>query len=138
MNKRKKAAESIQKWMPFFMIGCILLGSILGSTLYYYFQSEFPYEIIVGCLISSIVLIFIEWLKRKRKKDKLPEIDERITKNLSRFTAFASHITLMIIFVLLAIFTMLGTESISVSYLWILYFAYIWIVGIAVIVIKKR
>lgn len=43
------------KWIPFFIITCTFIGSALGSFLFYFFQGEFPYEVLTGGLIATII-----------------------------------------------------------------------------------
>ncbi|MCM3569512.1 hypothetical protein [Neobacillus mesonae] len=138
VKNRKKWKRVLEKWTPFFAIICTFIGTVLGSSLAYFFQGEFPYEVLTGGLVATIILTVIQVIKQKSKKDNLPEADERVIHNIFRFFAFASHITLAILFIALAVFTLLGNESISILYLWIFFFAYIWIVGISSLIIKSR
>ncbi|MGX4668387.1 hypothetical protein JNUCC74_04130 [Cerasibacillus sp. JNUCC 74] len=135
---RKKWKRILEKWTPFFIIACTFIGGVLGSFLAYFFQGEFPYDVLTGSLAATIILTVIQVIKQKRKKDNLPEADERVIRNVFRFFAYASHITLAILFVALTVLTLLGNESISILYLWIFFFAYIWIVGIGGFFIKRR
>ena len=80
----------------------------------------------------------IEVIKQKKKKNNIPDADERVIKNISRFFAYTSHILTSILFISLGVFTLLGKESISIFYLWILFFSYIWIVGIGALIIKRK
>ncbi|MGO5064137.1 hypothetical protein [Clostridium sp. LCP25S3_F8] len=89
-------------------------------------------------MVATIILTVIEVVKQKRKKDNLPEADERIIHNVFRFFAYVSYIFLATLFVALAVFTFLGKESISILYLWIFFFSYIWIVGMGALIIKRR
>lgn len=138
IKDRKKWRVFLEKWTPFFIITCTFMGAVLGSFLFYLFQAEFPYEVATGGLVATIILTVIEMIKRKRKKDNLPEADERIIRNVFHFFAYASHISLAILFIAVGVFTLLGNESIAISYLWIFFFSYIWIVGIGVLIIKRR
>lgn len=88
-KERKKWGAILSKWSPFFSIACIFIGVVLGSVLVYLIQGKFPYEVLTGCLIVTIILTFIEVIKQKRKKDHLPEADERVMQNVSRF--FHTH-----------------------------------------------
>ena len=138
VNDKKKQAKILTKWTPFFLITCIFIGAVLGSFLVYFIQDEFPYEVLTGGLVATIILTVIEVTKQKRKKDNLPEADERVIRNVSRFFAYASHISLTILFIALGVMTLLGNESITIFYLWIFFFLYIWIVGIGALIIKRR
>ncbi|MEI3605217.1 hypothetical protein SPD48_05890 [Pseudogracilibacillus sp. SE30717A] len=138
VKAEEKWGTILAKWTPFFIITCTFLGAVLGSFLIYFFQGEFPYEVLIGGLIATIILTVIEVIKQKVKKDNLPEADERVIHNVFRFFAYASHIFLAILFIALAVFTLLGNESISILYLWIFFFSYVWIVGIGAFIIKRR
>src|SRR5699024_5674602 len=107
------------------------------SFLVYLFKDEFPYEVLVGALVAALVLILIEVIKRRQKKDNIPEADERVVRNVFRFFAYTSHIFLAVLFIALSVVTLLGSEAISILYLWIFAFSYIWIVGIGGLIIKK-
>ncbi len=138
VKERDKWGAILAKWVPFFIITCTFLGIVLGSILVYFFQGEFPYEVLAGGLVGTSILVIFEAIRQKRKKDRLPEIDERIAKNVSRLFAYASHISLAILFIILGIFTLLGYESIPIYYLWIIFFSYIWVGAIGVFFIKRR
>ncbi|RWR12599.1 hypothetical protein [Siminovitchia fortis] len=138
VKDRKKRRRILEKWTPFFIITCTFIGAVLGSFLFYFFQGEFPYEVLTGGFVATIILTVIQVIKQKRKKDNLPEADERVIHNVFRFFAYSSHISLASLFVALAVFTLLGYESISILYLWIFFFSYIWIVGIGALIIKRR
>ena len=137
-KESKKWGRILERWAPFYIILCTLIGAVLGSFLFYFFQGEFPYEVLLSGIAATIILTIIQLIKQKRKKDNLPEADERVIHNMFRFFAFTSHITLAILFISLGVFTLLGNESISLLYLWIVFFAYIWIVGIGTLIIKGR
>lgn len=137
-NKRKVWGKRFEKWTPFFIIICTIFGSVLGSIIYYSYQGEFPYEVLIGSIVVAIILIIIEVIKRTRKKDRLPQADERIIHNVFRFSGYISHIILAVLFIMLGIYTLLGEESISIFNLWIFFFAYIWIIGIGVFIVKRR
>ena len=134
---REKWSKKFEKWMTFFIITCTFIGAVLGTILLYIFQGELRYEIIIGALISGIILMVIEVIKRKVRKGNIPEADERVIHNIFKFFAYTSHIFLAILFLALGAFTLLGRDSIPMIYLWILFFAYIWIAGIGGVIIKK-
>lgn len=138
VKDKKERGKILAKRTPFFIITCTFIGAVLGSFLVYFIQDEFPYEVLTGGLVATVILTIIEVIKQKRKKDNLPEADERVIHNVFRFFAYASHISLAIIFIALGVFTLLGNESISIFYLWIFFFSYIWIVGIGALIIKRR
>lgn len=130
--------KRIAKWVPYYLITCTFLGAFLGSFLIYYFQGEFPYEVLTSGLIAVLILTIIQVVKQKQKKDTVPEIDERVIRNIFHFFAYTGHVFTGILFISLGVFTLLGKESISIFYLWILFFSYIWIAGIGVLIIKRK
>lgn len=136
--KDRKKREILAKWTPFFIIICTFTGAALGSFLVYIFQGEFPYEVLAGGLAASIILTVIEMIKQIRKKDNVPDADERVAHNVFRFFAYSSHISLAVFFIALAAFTLLGNEAIPILYLWIFFFLYLWIVGIGSLITKRR
>ncbi|WP_404996836.1 hypothetical protein [Caldifermentibacillus hisashii] len=96
VKDRKKWETILTKWTPFFIIACGLIGIVLGSFLAYFFQGEFPYDVFAGGLVATIILTIIQVIKQKRKKDNLPEADERVIHNVFRFfcicfTSFLSY-----------------------------------------------
>ncbi|WP_423188682.1 hypothetical protein ACO1PF_08800 [Alkalibacterium sp. f15] len=137
-KERKRREKILAKWVPFYIITCTFIGAVLGSLLIYFIQDEFPYEVLIAGVVVTIILTLFEVIKHKRKRGDLPEYDERLLRNVFRFFAYTSHISLAVLFVSLGIFTLLGIESISILYLWIGFFSYIWIVGIGTIIIKRR
>ncbi len=68
VKDRKKRGEILAKWTPFFIITCTFIGVVLGSFLFYFIQDEFPYEVLTGGLVATIILTVIEVIKQKRKK----------------------------------------------------------------------
>lgn len=138
LKDRKSVDKLITKWSTYFIISSTLIGAILGSFLIYYFQGEFPYEVLNGGLIATIILTVVEVIKQKRKKNNLPEVDERVIRNIFRFFTYLSHIFLGLLFITLGIFTLLGIESISIFYLWLFFISYIWISGIGSFIIMRK
>lgn len=82
VKDRKKRGKVLGKWAPYFIITCTFIGILLGSFLIYIFQGEFPYQVLIGGLLATLILIVIEVIKQKRKKDNVPEADERVIRNV--------------------------------------------------------
>ncbi|AVR00884.1 hypothetical protein OBCHQ24_18395 [Oceanobacillus iheyensis] len=137
-SERKKWVAILEKWRPFFIIACIAVGSILGAFLVYWFEGEFPYEVLMGGLLAVLILAVIEVIKKRRKKDNVPEADERVVRNVFRFFAFTSHIFLAVLFIGMTVFTLIGNDGIPLLYLWLFFFAYIWVTGIGSLIAKRR
>ena len=138
IKDREVSVQQLTKWVPYYLITCTFLGAVLGSFLIYYFQGEFPYEVLNGGLIATIILTVVEVIKQKRKKNNLPKVDERVIRNIFRFFTYLSHIFLGLLFITLGIFTLLGIESISIFYLWLFFISYIWISGIGSFIIMRK
>ena len=137
-DEKKRNLEILEKWVPYFMIACITIGALIGSAVIYYLQGDVPYEVIAGFVVASLMLTIIQMVKQKFKKNRLPEVDERVAKNVSKFFAYSSHITLGLVVVGLAVVTAMGDEAISIYYLWVLFFLYLWVVGIGTFILKRR
>lgn len=137
-NDKKNWIAFLEKWVPFFIIGCTLIGAVLGSFLVYCFQGAFLYEILIAGLIVAAGLSGVEMIKQKRKKDNIPDSDERVARNVFRLFTYISYIFLAILFITVGVLTLLGNETIEIIYLWIFFFLYIWIAGLGVLIIKRR
>ena len=137
-DDKKRISEILEKWVPYFMIAFITIGAFIGSAVINYLQGDVPYEVIVGFVVASVMLTIIQMVKQKLKKDRLPEVDERVAKNVSKFFAYSSHITLGLVVVGLAVVTALGDEAISIYYLWVLFILYLWVVSIGTFILKRR
>lgn len=127
-------AEQSKMWRPIF----IVVGFTLGSFLVYFMKGIFPYEVLAGSVVMALVLMFVEWFKRKRKNNRLPEADERVIQNISRYFAYTSHVFLAILFIGLAVLTLLENETISLTYLWVFAFAYLFIASVGGFIVKRR
>lgn len=131
-NDKSTGYERLIKRSPYFIISCTLVGSFLV----YYFQGEFPYEVFNGGLIITLLLIIIQVLKQKKAAGS--DVDERGVKNVLRLFSYTSPIFLVLFFIALGVYTLLGNKSISIFYLWNLFFSYIWIVGISALIVKRK
>ena len=89
IKDREVSVQQLTKWVPYYLITCTFLGAVLGSFLIYYFQGEFPYEVLTAGLVATLFLTVIEVIKQKKKKNNIPDADERVIKNISRFFAYA-------------------------------------------------
>lgn len=127
-----------RKWMPFLLITGTVLGFTLGSFLVYWFSGEFPYEVLAGSLVMGLVLTVIEIIKCRRDNNHLPEVDERIVRNVFHFSAYTSHFFIVVLFVVLATFTLLGREAIPIFYLWIFALVYLFISAIGSFIVRKN
>lgn len=137
-EKKKKQVAMLEKWVPYFIIACTGMGALIGSGIIYYLQGEVPYEVVAGFIAVAVIMTIFQMLKSRLKKGNLPEVDERVAKNVSKLFAYSSHITLGLVILGVAVVTAFGNEVISVSYLWLLFFLYIWIVGIGTFILKRR
>ncbi|WP_407371858.1 hypothetical protein [Carnobacterium sp.] len=131
-NDKISDYERLLKWSPYFIISCTLIGSFLV----YYFKNEFPYELFTSGLIITLLLAVIQVLKQKKAIDT--DGDERAFKTILRLFSDTSPVFLIIFFIALGFYTLLGNKSISLFYLWNLFFSYIWIVGISALIVKRK
>ncbi|MBT2216352.1 hypothetical protein F3157_22285 [Virgibacillus dakarensis] len=138
MNKGEKKVVFMEKWGSIYIQLCTTLGALLGTYLVYIFQGEFVYEVIIAAILVNVLSTIFHLIKLRRKKDKTPEYDERTISNVFKYFAISSFIFLGVLFIFLGGITLLGHESISILYLWIFFFAYIWIIGLGVLFVKHR
>lgn len=130
--------KKIQKWnLALSALGGIL-GAFIGMTIIYLTTGKFDLSLLLGVLTGASMIIIINIVKIRMKKDKLPESDERIQQNMRNYLLYASHIFIAGLFLALAIFTFLGFESISLTYLWIPMIAYLCLIGFGGLLLSRR
>lgn len=130
--------KKTRKWTLAYGGIAVLLGSILGQIFVYITEGNFSVAAVLGSLPVTIILVVINLIKIQRKKDKTPEIDERTTNDLLKFYTYSSHIFLGLLFVSLAIISLIGIKNISTSYLWIIIFTYMCVSGVGALIVKNR
>ncbi|MDQ7862403.1 hypothetical protein RCO48_19570 [Peribacillus frigoritolerans] len=116
----------------------LLIGIILAQTFTYITIVDFSTASILGVLPVTIVLIIINLIQVKRKKDETPELDERTVNNMFKFYIYSSHIFLGLLFISLAIITFMDIRNVSTSHLWIIILAYMCCSGIGALIVKRQ
>lgn len=128
----------LQKWNLAFIAVCTVLGSIIGLTIIYLTTGKFNVSSLLGFLTGATILLVINIIKVLIKKDETPETDERIKKNLMIYLLYSSHIFIGLLFLALTLISFLGFETVSLTYLWIIIIAYLWISGIGGFIVSRR
>lgn len=118
----------------------VFLGMLLGQFIKVFIGRDdaFAIEALLGVLPVSLILIVINIIQVKRKKDNTPEMDERTVKNILKFQTLAAQIFIGLLFVSLIIITFLNVESVSISILWIIILIYMCLYGIGTLVVKGK
>lgn len=127
-----------QKWTLAICAAGTVLGGILFQTISYLVKGTFNYWAILGSLMGTIPLIFINAIYVHRKKDNTPEVDERIRNNMIKYIAYASQIVFLILMATLAVISFMGIERISIMYLWIIVLINMFVIGIGAMIVKHR
>jgi len=128
----------MEKWNLTFRAINMLVGVILGLTIVYIIKEEFDLNVLLGAITGIVILIVINVIKIWLKRDRTPDTDERIQKNMLTFHLFSSHIFIGILFVALCISMFIGIKYISTIYLWIIIIAYICFSGIGAFIVSRR
>jgi|SRR5699024_7599659 len=130
--------KTLQTWNLAFMAICGIFGTLIGIAIIYFTTGKFDISILLGALTAATIFIVINIVKEFKKKDNLPETDERIRKNIMKYFLISSHIFIGVLFVALGVITFLGVESVSLTYLWIIIIAYLWVSGIGGFIASRR
>ncbi|MEC2159229.1 hypothetical protein [Virgibacillus halodenitrificans] len=130
--------KELQRWNLAFMAVCIMFGAIIGLIIIYAITGEFNFSSLLGFITGATILFIINVIKVLVKNDNTPETDERTRKNMLKFLLYASNIFIGVLFITLGIITILGMESISITYLWIIIIAYLWFSGIGGFIVSRK
>ena len=136
-NKKKNRRQWAEKNKAFLLLGGLFLGSLLGTILVYISQGEWKLEGIVANSVFLVIGVSFVFIRRKFKKNSVPDVDERVKLNITRFYLYSAHIFLALLFLALGILTFLEKDSVPLSYLWIFFVSYITITGLGGLIAKK-
>ncbi|MDM8101822.1 MULTISPECIES: hypothetical protein [Oceanobacillus] len=130
--------KHLQPWV-WTVVGSIgFITSLLVKTIIYLFTGQFDFSGLLGLLAGLFIIIIINIIIVKTKKDKTPSIDERTLNNIKKFYAISPHIYLGIIIIGLIILSIKGMEVISITYLWAAVMLYLVLSGIGSLVIHLK
>lgn len=129
-----------RKWTLAYGGIALIIGILVAQLGKYIFNDDFTFSIapLVGVLPISIILITINVVQVLRKNDKTPELDERTVKNILKFQTLSSHIFLALLFITLAVITFMDIKNVSIFYLWVIILAYMCLIGIGTIIVKRK
>ena len=130
--------NKINKWSLSFRVIYVLIGALAGMLIYYLVKGKFDMSLFLGVLAGIAILIIFNVIKVLRKKDRVPEADERTVNNLLKFFTFLSNIYILVLFGSLAIITLIEIETIQITYLWLVLIAYLLISSIGSLIISRR
>lgn len=128
--KKKK----YQKWM----FAYAAVGGLGGTILSQIIKGEFDLSISLGAVTAAIILFAIDLIRIWKKRDKTPDFDEQTIDNILKYFAYASNVFILMALLLLSIITLTGVTSISISYLWIVIIAYLFIGGLGALVLSRK
>ena len=130
--------NKINKWSLSFRVIYVLIGALAGMLIYYLVKGKFDMSLFLGVLAGIAILIIFNVIKVLRKKDRVPEADERTVNNLLKFFTFLSNIYILVLLGSLGIITLIEIETIPITYLWLVLIAYLLISSIGSLIISRR
>src|SRR5699024_3516181 len=83
--------KTLQTWNLAFMAICGIFGTLIGIAIIYFTTGKFDISILLGALTAATIFIVINIVKEFKKKDNLPETDERIRKNIMKYFIIYFH-----------------------------------------------
>ena len=119
-------------------LSVIIVGALIGCFFVYFEKGSFPIEVILGFVIGGGILFIYVLFKNKKKKQKTPEIDERVVNNVKHFLIYAFIIAASILVILVLSFDVLGFKGVPLSYLYSFLFLLFLTLGLGSSLIKKR
>jgi len=130
--------KKFQKWTLAIMASYTFSLTILTQIIQFFIKGELNIAAIVGSFLGAAPLVIGNAIYVYRKKDKTPEIDERVRNNMIKYIAYASQIVFLLLMIALTGFTAMGIESISIIYLWIVILINMFVIGIGSMIVKFR
>jgi len=128
----------IRKW-HFAFFGTIgFLVMLLFNVVTYMINGEFDFGALFATLSGLTIIVAINGIYVYFKRDKTPEVDERIRNNIIKYIAFASQIIFLLFMATLTIISFMGIKSIPIANLWGGILVYMFIIGIGSIIVKFR
>lgn len=117
----------------------VFLGVLIAQLLKTIIGGEaFSTALLVGVLPVSIILIVINIIQVKRKKDNTPDMDERTMENIRKFQNLTAQIFIGLLFLSLIVISFLNVESVPTSLLWIIILIYMCLYGIGTLIVKEK
>lgn len=126
------------KWgLAFSGIICFIVF-LVASVITYIIRGRFNFNAVFGSFTGLSIIVIINGIYVYFKRDKTPEVDERIRNNIIKYFAYSSHIVFLLFMATLTVISFMGIESISISYLWIGIIVYMFVIGIGAMIVKHR
>lgn len=126
--------NKFQKWI--FSFGAI--GALIGMVIGQLMSDGFDIAGILGALTATTILISIDIVRNWRKRDSTPDFDERTTKNMLKFYAYASNGFILLSLLIFSFLSFSGIERVSVLYVLVILFAYFSLSGATAFIISRR
>lgn len=127
------------KWTLAYAGIAVFLGILISQLMKILTDSNtFTTAPLIGVLPVSIILIGVNIVQVKRKKDNTPNMDERTIKNILKFQTFSAQIFIGLLFVSLIVITFLNVESVPTLLLWIIILLYMCLNGIGTLIVRGK
>lgn len=130
--------KNLQKWVWAIVGSLGVISSLIILTIIYLFTGEFNISALLGLLVGFFIIIIINVISVKSKKNETPSIDERTINNIKKFYAIIPHIYLGIVVISLTILAIMGIEVISITYLWLAIMLYLLLCGIGALILNFK
>lgn len=126
------------KWNMTFQAICILLGAIVGLSIIYIVNGDFNFSVLLGFTVGAILLITMNIVKVRIKKDTTPDVDERTMNHMLKYFTILSYSFSGLLIIGLFIATLNGIEHISISLLWILLLVFLSLSGFGAFIVSRK
>lgn len=126
--------KRMHKW--FLTFGGV--GAFIGIGIGNLISGGLDAAVLLGGFTAFVIMFTIDLIRMRMKKDKTPDFDERTQHNLTKYYAVSANIFIALLFMSLAVGSLMGTESVTLTYLAIPFFTYLFLSGIGAIIVMRK
>ena len=115
----------------------ILLGSCIGVAIVAWRTGELALEVLLGFFTGGLIILLVNFILKKLKKDDTPQVDERIVSNVRNFLVYCLYGSVFVLLIGIVILELLDYKAIPLTYIYIYLAFVISVIGIGGQIVKR-